>query len=199
MRCNRQRAISTMGEWRDLELQHLFPTADVSPAVHRTIDWLVGCVFFLAGFPGLRAAGDGAAGEPGEDLLGRRRAARRRISRSRLGRPSRGDVLLLQPVGRHAVSRGPGQSHQSRLQARVAANAGYRASLRRDRLQAERSGRRVAEQYVSKFADARSRSRRLQPTGQLQIAPGESADKWLVFSGLPAGNQVPPMVLRIIA
>ena len=36
-------------------------------------------------------------------------------------------------------------------------------------------------------------------TAQLQIAPGDSADKWLLFGGLPAGNQVPPMVLRIIA
>jgi HEAT repeat protein len=39
----------------------------------------------------------------------------------------------------------------------------------------------------------------MQPTAPLQIAPGGSADKWLVFSGLPAGNQVPPMVLRIAA
>jgi HEAT repeat protein len=40
---------------------------------------------------------------------------------------------------------------------------------------------------------------KLQPTAQLQIGPGESESKWLVFGGLPAGNQVPAMVLRIAA
>jgi HEAT repeat protein len=40
---------------------------------------------------------------------------------------------------------------------------------------------------------------KMEPMAQLQIAPQASADKWLVFSGLPAGNQVPPMVLRMVA
>ena len=40
---------------------------------------------------------------------------------------------------------------------------------------------------------------KLQPTSDLPIAPDKSAEKWLVFGGLPAGNHVPPMVLRIDA
>jgi len=40
---------------------------------------------------------------------------------------------------------------------------------------------------------------KLQPTSELPIAPDKSAEKWLVFGGLPAGNHVPPMVLRIDA
>jgi HEAT repeat protein len=36
-----------------------------------------------------------------------------------------------------------------------------------------------------------------QPTAALQIAPEKSTEKWLVFGGLPAGSQVPPMVLQV--
>jgi len=38
---------------------------------------------------------------------------------------------------------------------------------------------------------------KLQPTADLPIASDNSAEKWFVFGGLPAGNQVPPMALRI--
>ena len=40
---------------------------------------------------------------------------------------------------------------------------------------------------------------KMQPTTELQVPPGESAEKWLVFGGLPPGNQVPSLVLRIAA
>ncbi len=40
---------------------------------------------------------------------------------------------------------------------------------------------------------------KMQPTAELQVAPDTSAEKWLVFGGLPPGNQVPPLVLRIAA
>jgi tetratricopeptide (TPR) repeat protein len=40
---------------------------------------------------------------------------------------------------------------------------------------------------------------KMQPTAELTIAPGKSAEKWLAFGGLPGGNQIPPMVLRIAA
>jgi HEAT repeat protein len=40
---------------------------------------------------------------------------------------------------------------------------------------------------------------KMQPTADLSIAADKSAEKWLVFGGLPAGNQIPPMVLRITA
>lgn len=40
---------------------------------------------------------------------------------------------------------------------------------------------------------------KLQPTADLSVAPDKSTEKWLVFGGLPAGNQVPAMSLRITA
>lgn len=38
---------------------------------------------------------------------------------------------------------------------------------------------------------------RMQLTADLPVEPEKSAEKWLVFGGLPAGNQVLPMVLKI--
>src|SRR5262249_32204439 len=40
---------------------------------------------------------------------------------------------------------------------------------------------------------------KFQPTAELQAEPDKPIDKWIVFGGLPAGNQVPPMVLRVVA
>jgi HEAT repeat protein len=40
---------------------------------------------------------------------------------------------------------------------------------------------------------------KMQPTAELQVAPDAAAEKWLVFGGLPPGNQVPTLVLRIAA